>query len=408
MSTPPEQRNDALGDCGRELLRGVLFAALFAASVVVAARETVVAVLADGPLARPDATLEAVIEEVETLLGREHTVRFPAALHRDGGWSVDGIAAALEDLLTAPDVDVVVTSGLIATHLAAHRAALPKPVIGMVVADPVLQSFPLDGAASGKDNFTYVAGEHTVGDDLAAFHRLVGYRHLAIAADRVLIESLPELPGLVADAQARLGVHISAIVADTGAAEFLARLPAGVDAVYVSPLPRFDDAQLAALADGLAERGLPSYTLLGHEYLERGFLMSGAGRGVDHTRTARRVALDLQAIVLGEPAAALPVALAQPRKLAINLRTAEAIGYAPRWEELEGAVVVDRPAPAADTALSLVGALERALEASLQLRVSELEPLIANADQAERRAQLLPQIGLASSARVIDADRANP
>jgi outer membrane protein len=411
MSNPPEERSDTAGKLARRILGGaVIILALLAAGFPAraTAREVVVGVLADGPMPRTDALLERVRREVAVLMEREHVVRFPPAWHRDGGWSRAGIEAALDALLAAPAVDVVLTSGLIGTHLVAQRETLAKPVIGMVVADAVLQAFPRSGEASGKANFTYIAGDHTVGADLAAFHRLVGYRDLAIIADRVLLEALPELPQLVAEVQARLDVRLTAVAADTRAADVLARLPATADAVYVPPLPRFDDSELAALAAGLVARDLPSYTLLGREYLAHGFLMSGAGHGIDEVRTARRVALDLQAITLGEAAATLPVALAQPRKLAINLNTAEAIDYAPRWEDLEGAVIVARPVAGPDAALGLVSALERALEANLQLRVSELEPLIANADQAERRAALLPQLGLAASARAIDGDRANP
>jgi len=409
MSTWPEPCTDATGPAARRVPGRMLLAALLlVVSLPLAAREVVVGVLDDGPAARRYVPLEAVRRETEVLMAREFTVRFPSAKRRDGGWDVARIAAGLDALLNDADVDVVLTSGLIATHLAARRAHLPKPVVGMVVADVVLQGFPRAGAASGRHNFVYIAGEHTIGDDLAAFHALVGYRHLAIAADRVLLETLPELPPLVAAAAARLDVRITMVPADTAAAPFVADLPAGVDAVYLPPLPRFDDAELAALAEALIARELPSYTLLGQRHLELGFLMTGAGRELDVTRAARRVALHLQAIALGEAPAALPVALAQPRKLAINMRTAAAIGYSPRREDLEGAIVIDEPVSPPATELGLVAALERALEANLALRISELDPLIANAEQAERRAALLPQLALDASTRVIDSDRANP
>ncbi len=400
---------DATGPVARRVaVRMLLTVLLLATGLPLAAREVVIGVLDDGPAARRYVPLEAVRRETEALMGREFTVRFPRSKRREGAWDAARIAAGLDALLHDEEVDVVLTSGLIATHLAARRAQLPKPVVGMVVADPVLQGFPRAGGASGRHNFVYIASEHTIGDDLAAFHALVGYRHLAIAADRVLLETLPELPPLVAAAAAQLAVRITVVPADTTAAPFVARLPADVDAVYVPPLPRFDDAELAALAAALIARELPSYTLLGQRHLELGFLMSGAGRELDVTRTARRVALDIQAIALGEAPATLPVALAQPRKLAINMRTAAAIGYSPRWEDLEGAIRVDEPASPPATELGLVAALERALEANLALRISELDPLIADAEQAERRAALLPQLALDASTSIIDRDRANP
>ncbi|MEQ8659250.1 MAG: hypothetical protein RLW62_00385, partial [Gammaproteobacteria bacterium] len=141
MSNPPEPGKDAVGQFARRLLRGLCGTlVLLAASQPLAAREVQVAVLDDGPAERRYIPLDAVVREAGVLLEGEHTVRFPAALQRDGDWAVARIAHALDALLADPRVDVVLTSGLIATHLAAHRDVLPKPVIGMVVADPVLQA----------------------------------------------------------------------------------------------------------------------------------------------------------------------------------------------------------------------------------------------------------------------------
>lgn len=379
-----------------------------AASCALAADTVRVAYLTDGPAERNYLPLDLVKKEIAALLGREFTVEFPERYQVHGDWRVDGIEATLNTLLADPQVDVVLTMGIIATHIAAHLPQLPKPVIGVAVADVVLQEFPHVDGVSGKTNFVYLADDHTVGADLELFHRLLNYQHLAIPADRLVFEALPELPRLAADAAERLAVKISVIPAGDDAAAVLEALPADIDAVYVPPLTRFSTPELEILGAGLIDRQLPSFSLQGKQYLEAGILMTGAGRQVDLTRAARRVALNLQSILLGEPAAKLKVSLSQPQKLAINMATARQINYSPRWQDLEGAIVLHADALDDQSATTLLQALQMSLERNLAFQVQAVAPLSAEAEREVARAALLPQLAATANATTIDADRANP
>ena len=178
-------------------------------------------------------------------------------------------------------------------------------------------------------------------------------------------------------------------------------LPADVDAVFVPPLLRFSNNQLKRLSDQLIERRLPSFALLSQPYMQLGTLMTGAGRSVDVTRSARRIALNLQSIALGKAPATLKVSLRQPQKLAINMATASAIGWSPRWQDLEGAVLLNEQGVDKAQTLRLVDALQRAIEAKLRLKVAEFAPLIGATDVTRARAGLRPQLGLASNANVV-------
>lgn len=385
-----------------------VIACLLCVSVAAAPRTVRVAVLNDGPAARSYLPLELIETEARAVLGREFELELPAAAVVDGGWDIVSIRSALARLLADDTIDVIITTGLIGTQVAADTPVLSRPLIGVAVADAVLQRFPRAGNASGKPNFVYLADDHTVGADLDQFHQLIGYRHLAVLADQLVLDALPELPALTARAEERLGVSITVLPAADRAAPVVAQLPAATDAVYVPPLSRFSLAELEALAAAFAARGLPTFSLVGQPYIDAGFLMTGAGRDVDRRRAARRVALNLQSILLGEDAGALKVGLTQPRKLAINMAAARAIGYSPRWRDLEGAIVVNEAAGDDVAVTTLVAALRQALAGNPALKVSELAPLLAAADVRAARAGLLPQLGLGAGGSVIDGDRGNP
>ena len=68
--------------------------------------------------------------------------------------------------------------------------------------------------------------------------------------------------------------------------------------------------------------------------MEAGLLMAIGGMPSDDTRFARRIALNLQRILLGEDAAEIEVGFRLGRRLVINMRTARAIGFLPRWAVL--------------------------------------------------------------------------
>src|SRR5262245_43234785 len=89
----------------------------------------VVAVLADGPTEIDPLPASLLLEEAGAVLGEDTRVEMPERLRRNGGWSIPGINAALDALLADPEVDVVVTIGLISSNQAARRVSVAKPVI---------------------------------------------------------------------------------------------------------------------------------------------------------------------------------------------------------------------------------------------------------------------------------------
>ena len=370
--------------------------------------EVTVAVLNDGQADRTFIPLSVIESEVQALLNREFSIKFPTDKQVHGNWKIDQIREVLGRLERDPEIDVIMTTGLIATQVAADQPSLAKPVIGIAVADSVLQKFPRHGDTSGKTNFVYLADDHTVGQDLDLFHRLIGFEHLVVIPDRLVLDALPELPKLIGQAEERLNANIGVVNAGTSAAAILEALPDNTDAVYMPPLLRFNPEQIAALVAGLNQRRIPTFALTGQPYMSAGVLMTGSGRNVDLTRAGRRIALNLQAILLGTDAGDLKVEIAQPQKLAINMVTARQIGYSPRWRDLEGAVIIDTPDENPPGVRSLVDALELALAANPELSVSRFNPLLAATDVDRARAGLLPQLSLSAGATHIDSDRANP
>ena len=390
-----------------------------------AAADVVIGIVEDGPLPRPIIPLGTLEAEILDLVGAEFDVSMPEDKRIDGGWTLAGVRDALARQLADPDVDIVITTGLVSSHEAARLSNLPKPVIASIVADMQLQAFPAerldDKIVSGRPNLVYLAHARAAGREdpgieqtnideaIDIFHDAVGFEHLAVMLDPLTIEAVPALaydkPAVVGR---RLGVRTSVVAMGDSVEEALEAIPADADAVLVGPLLRSSTESMQALARGLIERRLPSFSIVGRAELANGLLMTSGGREEDAVRYSRRLALNVQRILLGDEPGTIDVQISDPQRLAINMQTAAAIGFFPRYAVLSDAEQLYGNDLDEGEALSLNAAMAEALAANLGLMVAQYDPRIAAEGVRLARSQLFPQLGLGVQAVRIDEDRANP
>ena len=88
-----------------------------------------IGVVVDGPWDRNDEILGRFQQEITALLSGDFDVRFPDQAQVDGAWTTEGVRNALDRVLEDPEVDLVLTIGVLGSVEAARLAVLPKPVI---------------------------------------------------------------------------------------------------------------------------------------------------------------------------------------------------------------------------------------------------------------------------------------
>lgn len=372
------------------------------------AAETIrVGVLLDGPVKREYVPLDQIISEIRDLSKDEFNVEFPGEKIKHGNWQVDQIRDELLSLLNDPKIDVIITNGILGSQQAAQIKYLNKPLIAAIVADRVLQRLPYkESGASGKSNYVYISDDRTVGNDLRKFHELVEFDHLGIIVDKLFLDSLPELVGVTEGAQNELGFKLTFIPVTNDLGNALDDMPSDIDAMYVPPLLRFGHEEFQQFAQDLIALRMPSYSLMGRDELKAGILATSSGRDRDTIRYARRIALLMQSILLGENAATLKVALAQPEKLAINMQTARAIGFSPNWRSLETADLLYGNNIENQTLITLTQAIEEAVASNLSLQVDRLDLELAKDNVTNTRSTLLPQLNIGTGITQIGNDQA--
>jgi len=373
-----------------------------------AGRVVNIAVVRDGPTGREFLTVEHVRAAVAETVTADIDVRFPAEHMYVADWTLRGVDTAIDRALAAKDVDAVLLLGVLASHQAAQRPSLPRPVIAPLVVDPVLQAFPLVNGTSGRRNFTYAANFHGIGNSVRAFHQVVGFRHLAALVDKRLLDALPSLAAKADELALELGVQITIVPAAQSADALLAALPPDADAVYATLLMQFDDAEIRKLAEGLVARNLPSFSEAGRSEVEDGLMLTTGGAERDNERLARRIALSIQRLAAGDDPATFEVAFPTEQRFAINMQVATRIGFSPRWDVLANSEQVGAPASAALPTLTLVEAMREALDLNPALAGSAAQR-DASRDEIEiARSALLPSVEIGAGYARIDADRASP
>ena len=88
-----------------------------------------IGIVRDGPAVRFQDDTEILKQEIKNLTSDEFDVRFPADKDVHGNWTASGIKKAVDRLLTAPDVNIVIAMGVNASSEICHRKKFPKPVI---------------------------------------------------------------------------------------------------------------------------------------------------------------------------------------------------------------------------------------------------------------------------------------
>ena len=344
-------------------------------------------------------------KEILSLTKGEFSVQFPKKFQVHGGWSTKKVDRALTALLKQPSVDMILTLGILSSHAALQRTDFPKPVIAPFIIDAVLQGAPHTKGSNRIPNLTYLTSFKSFERDLEAFLELVSFKHLALIEDAVIPEAIPNVLKKINRAAQANQIAIHPIQIIDSSQPIWDQLPPETDAVFVVPLFRLPSKEFDSMVQGFIERGLPSFSLTGRSEVERG-IFAGLSPETDSIRFARRIALNVHRVLLGEPAEDLPVVFSEGEELTINMATARAINFWPSFRILTEATLLNEEADGITRKLSLYGVVREAAHVNLDLAAADRQVAAGVGIVQNARSPLLPQISIGSSANLIDEDRA--
>lgn len=361
-------------------------------SVRVAARTITVGVVKDGPAAGAD-LVPLIEEELANLVSADIEVRFKAAPEFDAGWDGTKLRTALENALRDPEVDIVLGAGYVVAVVAAGEdVQLTKPFVSSSMHRPDIPDLPLgeDGHWLRK-NFCATVLTQRTGKEMEGLERILLFDTLYVAVDPLHIDYLTGLREALDDYEREFGFAIELIPVSGNVPAVLAGLPENAELLYLTDLPRLSTGERQELIDGLTERGIATYSMMGHGDVELGALVATIpDMGM---QIVRRVALNISRIIRGRAMSELPVFLTVDTSVLINGRTAQAVGYSPSFQVLAFAHFLHRDALGeGEELLTLGDALEAAEKGNMELAIKDADVESAYRGKQRALSPLLPQV----------------
>jgi len=359
----------------------------------------------DGPWDQNEEIITLLKQEILDLTRNEFNIRFPEEKLLLADWSATTIRTSLMKLLNDSHVDIVLAGGVIASQEVGKFKILPKPVIAPVVLDPELQGFPMKDGKSGVKNLCYIHSPARISREIKYFLDIVPFKKLTILASRAFSVSIPLFHEKIQNLGTELGIQVHTVYVESSANDALSRIPPDAEAVFFGTLFQLSNVEYDKLVIGVNEKKLPSFALWGRADVERGVL---AGLLPDNylPRLARRVALNVQRILLGQKPEDIPVAFAPEERLVINLSTARQIGVYPSWAVLTEAELLNPVRVSTPRILSLREVMLEALDVNLDLVASNHAVAAGEKEISVARSDLLPQLNILGLGLQIDKDRA--
>ncbi|MCZ6878326.1 MAG: TolC family protein, partial [Acidobacteria bacterium] len=379
-----------------------------------------IGVALDGPSERNVGVRSVFEREIGIMLEEEFNVQFPPEKRLEADWTAAGVQAVIDRLLADPEVDLLLALGVLTSNELARRSLLPKPVFAPFVVSRGLQGIPSEIPerslsrpgelerirVSGVPNLSYVAFGGDLIRDVTQFQEITPFSRLAVLTLDAWEEAGVDLEQELRNTLGSLNLEqIDVVPVGVSLEAALNLIPSSAQAVYVTPLPRLSSLDLDLLIEALIDSQLPSFSLVGRSEVERGVLAS-LGPLDETLRRARRVAINIQRVLEGEPAAEIPVDYRREERLTINMATARALGVSPPYTTLIEADLLNEEVSQAARTLSLSGVVREASTVNLDLAVAD-RTVAAGLDLVRKaRSPLLPRLDLVGAATFIDEDRA--
>jgi len=377
---------------GRVFILLVFF--VFAAS----AKELItVGIVTDGPSPHIDKTISFVNKEIQILTKNEFDVRLPKKYQLDGEWSQEGIESSLEELYQDPKVDIVFVLGYSAAVVAVNLADHPKPTIVATIIDEITANAPVENGTSGKHNLNYISIQGNIKRELDSFRQVVKFKNIAVLSDALISEVMPKLGKKGKKEALKLGIKITPVRHRGGnVKKLLSKIPKNIDAVMIGALPRLSAKQKSSLLKGLIGRGLPSYSMVNSKLVEQGALMATVS-AKNSKQIARRIALNVQAALLGEDPKDMNIFINEPRRLIINMQTAHRLHISPSFKVMLEAEQIHEVKKKASVRWNLKKVADTALNKNLNIKASKLNINIGREKINESQSRLLPQLSIGAN-----------
>lgn len=338
--------------------------------------------------------------EINALISARNEVAFKEL---SAQWQPQKVSENIQNFTTNPGVDIIVTLGFLSSEAAIQLPTYPKPLIAGTILDKTFHNLSLQSDNStGISNFSYIESWIRIKEDMLSFAQMYQFNHLAIVIPQPLLDEFKDIrQSLTIDTKE---FDISFVSAQANSNPLL-QLPQEADAVVVFPLVQHSTSEIELFLAGLNQRGIPSLSISGPQYLELGATFTLTPQ-FTFQQLARQIALQVLKITEGDNLKDIPVITdSKERTLVINMESLRAMNQFPEWHTMANAILINVTEMPGNV-MTLQQAIAMALENNLQGRIADQDLLMAQKDVQIARSNVLPQVEVSGTGAQISSNLA--
>ena len=281
------------------------------------ARTIDLAFVFDGPSDKNKSLLETFQKTITRSLLPDYKAAFPADMIYTGDWTEKGVASAAEKAL-ASRATMVISMGYMSSNYYSAKQNKNKFVV-------TIDQYGLRDL--GGDFFNPI---QQYVKDFVLFKKLVPTQNkTAILMNDSFYKTQKDWTNLIAGKLKEKGCTQDFVVipVSTDVKASLAKLPSGVDSVFVTPMFNLSTEQRKELYSTLNAKKLPTFSGLGKEDVELGALLGTSTRDLDK-KLAEATSFNIYGVLKGAKVKSEKVAFYDDEIIFYNSDTGETIGYA--------------------------------------------------------------------------------
>jgi outer membrane protein TolC len=370
--------------------------------------EVIVGILLDGRWEGDKTALDELILQCNELLSGEFNIKFPDNKLLSGDWDLDKTNSNLLQLLNDPEVDIVIAYGEISSRLAVFTPDLQKPVIAPAAINAKLQGMPVKNGTSGINNLNYLSFTSNLNNQIPAFKKLYDFSKVAMLINQNYYGSQKFIRDTI---ESRIEKNIESVDVEFVPVGFnyeavLESVSPNIEAVIIQPIRFLSYQQIDDLISRFKEKGIPAFSIFDERYVQ-GEALAGFVPRDFFQRHSRRIALNIQAILLGENAGDLSVTIPIVDEFVINMKTAEELKLFPSWSLVNNSRLINTIEKKAERVLSLIGAITNAKQFNLDYLAEQMRIESGKMNVNIARSNFLPQVKTSITGTLIDNYRAS-
>lgn len=366
-----------------------------------------IGLLLDGKWDSDEQALSELKKQINILLEDEFTIRFPETKLIYGDWNIDKINSGLNKLMNDDEVDLIIAYGEVASNVAVFSGEYKKPVIAALAINSELQNMPVKNGTSGVENLNYISLTSHLENQIPIMQELYNFKKAALLVSNLFFENQKFMETQPRDNFTRnIGdVEIQYVPVGSDYSTIYELVPEDAEAVIFIPLRNFSYEQMSGVFDHFRKKGIPVFSAYDGAYVEHGTI-AGFSLKDFFPRISRRIALNIQSILLGENAGTLPIKFPVEQEFVINMSVAKDLNIYPSWSLINSSRLINTDKESPKKLLTLIGAVELARKFNLDYLSEQMRIKSGNEDVSIARSNLLPQINATFTGSLIDKYRA--